>query len=325
MRRFLVSLLLVIPALTRSADVPVLELAKTIPLPNVEGRIDHLAYDAKGKRLFVAALGNNTLEVIDLDKGERVHSIAKLDEPQGIAYIAGRNQIAVANGGDGSCRIYDGTTYALVKSIDLKSDADNVRYDAANKRIFAGFGNGAMAFIDAATQNLTGEVKLSAHPESFQLEKNGPRIFVNVPHSKQIEVIDRDKKSVVASWPLTMAQSNFAMAMDESNNRLFAGCRAPSKVVVMDMTNGREITSFPCVGDTDDIFFDSSSKLLYVIGGEGKIQAFSQTDADNYKLEKSVVTRPGARTGLYAAETGMLFVAAPHKTEGAAILCYRTK
>src|SRR5690349_7400884 len=75
-----------------------LALAKTIPLPGVKGRFDHFAIDAKHQRLFVAALGNNSLEIVDLAAGKRLHSIEGLHKPQGVLYLAEPNRIYVANG-----------------------------------------------------------------------------------------------------------------------------------------------------------------------------------------------------------------------------------
>src|SRR5258706_4524990 len=155
------------------------ELVRTIPLPKVEGRIDHLAYDAKAGRLFVAALGNNTIEVIDLAQGKVVHRIEGLHEPQGIVSLEG--QFAVASGSDGSCRFYDGTSFKLAKTVDCKDDADNVRCDAEAKFLYVGTGSGGLARIDLEKGTKVAEIPLEAHPESFQLESKGKQAFVNVP------------------------------------------------------------------------------------------------------------------------------------------------
>jgi DNA-binding beta-propeller fold protein YncE len=290
-----------------------LTLDKVIALPKVEGRIDHLAVDVKTNRIFIAALGNNTVEVVDLSKGERIHTITGLEEPQGVAFISEFNQIAVACGGDGSCRFYDAATYKLVKTIDLKGDADNVRYDAAAKRVYVGHVSGALAAIDVTNMSLAADAKLSGHPESFQLEAKGDRIFVNVPESKKIEVVDRKKNEVIAKWQLKSAHSNFPMTLDEENHRLLIGCRGPAKNLIFDTETGNEVGAFKCAGDVDDIFVDAGSKRLYVIGGEGKLDVFSQADANTYKLEAEVKTSTGARTGLFVPELKLILVAVPHR------------
>src|SRR5437016_2563712 len=162
-------------------ELSALKLAKTIPLPGVKGRFDHFAIDAKGQRLFVAALGNNTLEAVDIAAGQHLKRIAELHKPTGVLYLSEQNQIAVANGDDGTLKLFDGTNYKLVKNMSGFDDADNVRFDARRKFIYAGYGNGALAIIDSATTKQTDSIKLAAHPESFQLEQHGARIFVNVP------------------------------------------------------------------------------------------------------------------------------------------------
>jgi len=181
-----------------SGDAP-LQLKQTIALPGVEGRIDHLDLDAANERLFVCALGNNTAEVLDLRKGERVHTISGLGSPQGLVYISELNRLFIANDKGGVCRIYDAKTFQAVGELDLKDDADNVRYDDSSKRIYVGFGNGGIAIVNAPDGKEVGSIKLSAHPEAFELEKRGKRIFVNVPNSRHVAVIDRDKREVVTT------------------------------------------------------------------------------------------------------------------------------
>src|SRR5882724_10752492 len=202
------------------AEQKAFKLKQTIPLPGVEGRIDHLALDAANDRLFVCALGNNTVEVLDLRKAERIHSITDLGAPQGIAYIPELNRIFVANDKGGICRIYDETSFEAVGELDFKDDADNVRYDSATKQIYIGFGSGGIAIVNAPDGKQIGSIKLSAHPEAFELEKQGKRIFVNVPTALQIAVVDRDKGEVIATWGTGLAFGNFPIALDETNCRL---------------------------------------------------------------------------------------------------------
>src|SRR5262245_15212437 len=174
-------------ALNLCAQAPAaLKLAKTVPLPGVTGRFDHFAIDSKGRRLFVAGLGNNTLEVVDIAAGKHLKSITGLQKPTGVLYLADRNQIGIANGEEGTFKLFDGASYQLSKSVGSLDDADNVRLNAKAKQLYVGYGNGALAVVDAATMRQTGSIKLQAHPESFQLQKNGNRIFVNVPDAKQV-------------------------------------------------------------------------------------------------------------------------------------------
>src|SRR5438034_3298359 len=245
------------------AEQKTFKLKQTIPLPGVEGRIDHLALDAASDRLFVCALGNNTVEVLDLRKGERIHSITGLGAPQGIAYITELNRIFVANDKGGICKIYDGKSFQAVGRLDFKDDADNVRYDSPTKKIYVGFGSGGIGVVNAVDGKQIGSIKLSAHPEAFELEKNGKRIFVNVPNSRNVAVIDRDKSEVVATWKTDLAFANFPMALDEANHRLFVGCRLPSKLVVLNTDSGAVIAKIDVSGDCDDLFYDTKRHRVY--------------------------------------------------------------
>jgi DNA-binding beta-propeller fold protein YncE len=292
-----------------------LRLVRTIPLPNVEGRIDHMAIDLKIQHLFVVALGNNSLEVLDLHAGKQIHRIGGLKEPQGVLYIPELKRIFVANGGDGSCNIFDATSFAMVDSLKFSSDADNVRYDRVNRHVYVGYGNGALGIIDASNWKRIGNVQLAGHPESFQLEEAGPRIFVNVPTANHIAVVDRSKLTVIATWLLVGCEANFPMALDETKHRLFIGCRQPPKIIVYDTESGMEVSRLVIVGDIDDIFYDSVRKRIYASCGEGLLNVFQQNDPDQYTALSRIPTAAGARTSLLVPEQGRLYLAVPHRKE----------
>ena len=289
------ALLLGLMTLIVPVHAEALKLTGTIPLPHVEGRIDHFALDAAGARLFVAALGNNTVEVVDLKAGQVARAIAGFAEPQGICFAPGLNRLFVANGGDGALRVFDGTTLAAIATVKFSGDADNVRYDAATRRIYVGYGDGALGVVDAATNALVADIPLAAHPESLQLEKEGAHIFVNVPRAHHVAVIDRMQQKVVGTWP-TSAAANFPMALDEAHHRLYIGCRTPARLLVFDTGAGRELASLQLRGDCDDLFFDAPRHQLYASCGEGFIDVFTQIDADHYALKESVPTIAKART-----------------------------
>jgi DNA-binding beta-propeller fold protein YncE len=308
----------------QARDAMPLRLVQTIPLANVEGRIDHLAIDLKRQRLFVAALGNNTVEVIDLKAGKQIRTLRGFHEPQGILFIPEFNRLIVSNGGDGTCQILDGDSFDVIQSVRLSSDADNIRYDAAKKYLYLGYGEGGLAVIDAMTAKHIGDIPLGGHPESFQLERSGPRIFVNVPTAKRIAVVDREKQVVVTTWLAKNAQENFPMALDESHHRLFVGFRKPPKITVLDTESGREITSLSTAGDCDDIFLDSIHSLIYMSCGEGFLDVFKQGNSDRYRIIAKLSTAPGARTAFFVPELGRLYLAVPHRADqGAEIRIYK--
>lgn len=303
-----------------------LELKQTIPLPGVEGRIDHLDLDAAGERLFVCALGNNTAEVFDLRKNERIHSIASLGAPQGLVYIAESNRLFIANDKGGLCNLYDAKSWQLVGTVDFQDDADNVRYDSATKQIYVGFGDGGIGVINATDGKRISSIKLAAHPEAFELEKHGHRIFVNVPNAGQVAVIDRDKGAVISTWKPGGAAANFPMALDESGHRLFIACRTPAKLVVLSTDSGATVTTLDISGDADDVFYDAKRHRLYAICGEGFVDIIEQADSDHYERSVKVPTASGARTGLFALERDDLFIAVPHRgAQAAEIRRYQVK
>jgi DNA-binding beta-propeller fold protein YncE len=295
-----------------AAGEPFLKHVQTIPLDGVAGRLDHFGVDVESKRLYVAALGNDTLEVVDLAVGRRVQSVAGLKKPTGIRVLPESRKVVVASGEDGKVRVYS-PELKLLGTVDGLDDADNVRLDPAGKLAYVGYGDGALAIIDPREPKKLGEIKLDGHPEAFQVESKGSRIFVNVPSAKHVAVVDRDRRATVAKWPLHGAESNFPMALDEEHHRLFVGCRKPAKVLVLDTTTGKEIASFDCCGDADDLFDDAAAHRLYVSGGEGCITVAEQIDGDRYRVAARVPTASGARTSMFVPELRMLYVGIPRR------------
>ncbi|HXT40559.1 MAG TPA: YncE family protein [Candidatus Angelobacter sp.] len=309
---------------TASAAEPAsLKPVKTIPLPDVVGRFDHFSSDVKGRRLFVAALGNNTVEVLDLDTGKRSRSITGCDKPQGVLFLEKANMLFVANGGNGKLRAYDCAKFDPLAMVGSLDDADNVRYDGKLDRVYVGYGDGALGVINPATGVQLASIKLPGHPESFQIERDGGRIFVNVPEARQVAVIDGQAKTVSKAWSLPDAKANFPMALDETDRRLFVGCRNPPRLAVLDTTAGKVVSDVVIVGDTDDLFYDAKRKRIYVSGGEGFVDVIEQRDADNYKLLERIPTAPGARTSFFSPELDQFYLAVPRRGgQGAEIRVY---
>jgi hypothetical protein len=308
------------------AGEPALEPVATIPLPGVKGRIDHLAVDLKRHRLFVAALGNDTVEVVDTEQHRHEKSLPGFGEPQGVLYLPEPDRLYVANGSGDRLDILDGNSFASVMRIAKLADADNVRYDAVAGKVVVGYGKGALQMLDPRSGEAAGEIRLPAHPESFQLERSGSRIFVNVPDARQVAVVDRSKRAVTAAWEVPGARSNFPMTLDEAGRRLFVGARSPALMLVYDIDSGRVVAKASIGGDTDDLFYDAKRKRVYVICGEGRVDVFRQDDADHYSQIGTVTTAARARTGLFVPEEGRLYVAAPAAgTSPARVLVYQVR
>jgi DNA-binding beta-propeller fold protein YncE len=286
-----------------------LSLSRTIPLLGVKGRIDHLDVNLKDRIVYVAALGNNTLEVVDLTSGKIIHHIKDLDQPQGIGYIPQSQELIVANGGSGDCYFYNARTFEKVATIHLGSDADDVRYDSATEKIYVGYGNGGVAVIDAVSHRQVGDIKLPAHPESFQFDKSLQRLFVNLPDAHIVGVVDLTQSLLVGKWE-NSASANFPMAIDRADHRVFVGYRHPARLVVFDGRTGKELASFPMTGDADDLYYDEGSKKVYSSGGQGSISIFQEQDKGIYRQTANIPTRSGARTSLLVPSLEILTIGA---------------
>ncbi len=295
-------------ALRAQPAEPALELQGKIPLPNVHGRMDHLAADFYNGRLFLAARGNNSVEAIDVRTNTVRGSIQEVLEPQGVAYVHAAERIFVTNSGDGSVRIFDGATLEPLNSVHVGSDPDNIRVDEAHNRVLVGYGDGGLAVLDFTGKLLAG-IALKGHPESFQLAVHSARIFINVPAAHSIVVVDSRSLKVIGEWPVRDGLENFPMALDEEKRRVFVACRRPARLLVLDLDSGAVVARLATVGDADDLFYDPIHARVYVIGGLGKVAVYAQQTADRYSEIDSVGTVAGARTGLFVAEWNRLFVA----------------
>jgi DNA-binding beta-propeller fold protein YncE len=299
----------VTPAATKQSS-PTLKQTATIALPGVKGRIDHLAFDRVRQHLFVAALGNDTVEVVDTAQNRWLRSLTGFHEPQGIALADDASVVAVANGGTGTIQLLAADSFQVRATTPIGGDADNVRYDATAHRLYVAAEGGLFA-VDPSSAKIVGRIQFPGHPESFQLEPNGHRIFANLPGDSQVVIGDRQAGGVLAKWPTSTAcHGNYPMALDTSTGRVFLGCRRPAAVAVLDGATGHVSATVPTVGDTDDMFLDAGRHLLYVIGGEGFVDVFDVAPAAPSRLER-VKTASGARTGLWVEPTHRLYVAVP--------------
>lgn len=311
-RGWLVGLSAIVLASPLVAQESPLRLVATVPLPRVHGRIDHFAIDPAGKRLFMSALGNGTLEVFDLRDNKLIHTIRGLHEPQGVTFVPQSQHIFIANGGDGAVRIFDGKTYQLLKIVHLSSDADDTRFDASKNEVFVAFGHGGnagIAILDGASGKILATIKLPAHPEGFQLEKAGPLIYVNLPDANNIvAVVNRRDRKIVATWKLGSTHDNFPMALDEAEHRLFVVCREPAELLVLSTETGEIVATIPCVKHADDLWYDAAKRRIYVSGGEGFITVVQERDANHYRRIAEFATASGGRTSLLAPELGKLYL-----------------
>jgi DNA-binding beta-propeller fold protein YncE len=322
------TLLAVIVACVLGRAEPPLVVEKEIPLPGVKGRIDHMAADALAHRVYVAAIGNGSVEVVDVAASKRLGSITGLTEPQGVQVDPSRHRLYVTCGGDGTVRAFDTESLNETGHVTVGPDADNLRFDAAKGELVVGYGEGALAILNAADLRVKQEIKLSGHPESFQLAPDGTHVLVNVPGGPiggggSVLVVDRDKSVVQSTWKLSEAGRNFPMAVNHEGTRAYLGCRRGSYVLVLDSKDGRVFQKVECAGDADDVFVDEARKRVYVSGGDGQLDAFKMRD-DGSLERQSVESPSGARTSVLVPEWSELLLAAPARGgKDARIVVYR--
>jgi DNA-binding beta-propeller fold protein YncE len=296
-------------------EKPPLELAKKISLRGPAGRLDHLALDGNGSRLFVANMANSSLDVVDLKGGQLLRQIPDQKGIQGIAYAPESDRIFVGNGAGNSCNVFDGRDYSLLKSFTLP-DTDNVRYAPRTQRVYAAHAEHSLTVIDAKSLEVLGTIKLPGAPEAFQLEKASPVMYLNTPSARSVVKIDMDRNEIARQFPIKRASANFPLAIDEAAHRLFIGCRKPPAIVVLDSESGKETTSVPIAEDIDDLFFDPNRHRLYASCGAGSIMVIRQGAPDRYEVVAEIPTKKGARTSLLDPDFKTLYLVAPrHDTE----------
>jgi WD40 repeat protein len=318
---------------TYSQEHAPLRLVQAITMPNVKGRMDHMDVDVQGKRLFVAGLENGSLEVVDLEAGKWLKSIAGFKKTQGVAYVPSLNKLFVASGDDGMLRVFRGDTFELLDAIKLDLGPNRVAYDPHTQLLYVGYGGkdagkdyGEVGIIDGKTDKHIGDIRVVAHPSELLLDQSGSTLFVFVSIASKVQVVDTKKREVVSTWPVS-SQRNGDGTLDEKNHRLFIGTRTPPQLIAMDSQTGKEVASLPTVEGMDGVYFDPRLVRIYISGGRdydaGSIFVYQQKDADHYETIGKVPTKSGAGTSFWSPELNRYYVAAPaHDKDAAAILVF---
>lgn len=307
-RAVLAVLLLAMPQVVQAQTTGApLALEARIPLGDIAGRIDHLAFDAKRQRLYVAELGNNSLGIVDLAAGKLLQTVTGFSEPQGIGYEPATDSVVVANGGDGTVRMLRGDDLTPIARIEIGEDADNVRIDAVRRRVLVGYGNGGLAAIDPITRGKVADFPLNGHPESFQFDEAGNRVFVNVPRRAEIAVIDL-ATGAGRSLPSGGLRSNYPMAVDPDTHRVLTVFRSPPLLMALTTGDGNVVGKIDTCGDADDVFVDRKRRRIYVVCGVGAVDVI-EPRGEGYRRLAQLPTIPSARTALFVPELDRLYVA----------------
>lgn len=315
---------------TRSQEIPPLKLVQTLQLSaGVKGNFDHFGVDLKGNRLFATPEDYKAVLVFDLKTGKPIHTIGGIGRPHAVLYREDLNRIYITDGNAGDVKIFDGTTYNLLSSVKLLEDSDSIGYDPVTKYLYVDNGGGdvhetysMLSVVDTTTGKKLADMKIDGDTlEALVLEKSSPRLYVNNRPKNQVEVVDREKREVVASWPITKCKANVAMALDEANHRLFVACR-DGQIAVVDTQTGKEVTGLPITKGVDDLTYDPAGKRVYA-ACDGNVDVYEQSSPDNYKLLGKVPTGPLGRTARLVPELNRYFVAVPqHGTTNAEVLIF---
>ena len=304
---------------------PLLRVA-SIALPKVSGRIDHFSVDVRSRRLFISALGNHTVEVVDLAAGKWMRSLSGVQKPQGECYVAALGKLFTADGAAGNVTVYRGSDLRLLTTIPLDLGPDAEDYDPATRRLYVGYGGedagkpyGEVGIIDASSDKHVGDIRTSAHPGAILVGRPGRTIFITVPKTQEISQIAASSGRIVATWK-SKEGSPVSLAYDPSRDRLFVGTRNPAEVEVFDARSHRWIASLPSVGLMDGLFYDATHRRIYASGGDGNVAVYQQKSADSYEELTEVPTGPNARTSLWVGRLNRYFVAMPAAADQAAAL-----
>jgi DNA-binding beta-propeller fold protein YncE len=311
-------------------DAPPLKLAQTLTLPaDVKGNFDHFGVDLKGNRLFATPEGYKAVLVFELKSGKPIHTITGIGKPHAVLYREDLNRIYITDGDAGDVKIFDGKTYALLSSVKLLEDSDSIGYDEKTKYLYIDNGGGdvhetysMLSVVDTTAGKKLADIQIDGDTlEAMALESANPKLYVNNKAKNQVDVVDREKRALVASWPVTKCKTNVAMAFDEANHRLFIACRS-GEIAVLDTESGKEVAALPITKGVDDVVYDPGSKRIYA-ACDGNVDVYQQSGPDDYKLLAKVRTGPLGRTARLVPELKRYFVAVPqHGTDPAKILVF---
>jgi hypothetical protein len=299
-------------------QAPLLSPTHTIPLPTMQGGFNHMSVDPGQQRLFAAAPTNGTIEIVDLKTGKALRSLEG-ERPAAVRFAPEFDQLYATRGQ--SVYIYDGKSLDQIAKVSLESSLDELQYDPRAKRLYVGVmapDKTAIAIISLPDGKRLGEIKLPGKPQGFIVEQHGKRIFANIPALKRIAVMDRESRTLLEPWSLAGNEANYPIDLDEDRHRLFVGCRRPARMVVFDTGTGNPVANIAINGDTDDLFYDSVRKRVYVSSGDGSIDLIEQRDADHYQSLGRIPTVAGARTSTLSVALNLFCLGVPRRGSDAA-------
>ncbi len=306
-----------------------LELQKAIPVPS-SGKFDHFAVDLKAKRLFIAATGSRSVDIVDLDSGHQIQSLTNFGKPHGLAWIGETGRLYASDGDQADLKVFEDTSLKSYRSVKLSPDADDMVFDPKTKLLYVGHGGsasnpGQIAVIDTSNQSIVANLPASAHPEGLEIDNANDRIFANIADAGAVVVIDGATHTQTAVWQLTRAKDNVPLAYDSDDELLFVACRKPARLLILDGKNGKELADLPSDNGADDLFYDAELHRIYLIAGSGSVNIYNINSSKTVHAVSTIPTSPGAKTGLFIPSLHSLYIGAPiNGAKPAEILVYKT-
>ncbi len=300
-----------------------LTLLQTVPLLSVTGKFDHFAIDLAGKRLFAAATGNHSVEVINLTTGKVEQSITQLGKPHGLIWDDAAHKLYVADGALAQLLVYASSPDAqltLAGKLKLSDDADDMTYNPSRHLLFVGHGGSdaanpaRIAVVDTDSFSIKVNLAVSAHPEALDIDLGdgeNQRVFANIADSNEIAVLDGNGKAVTTTWKLKDAGHNVPIAYDAEDRLLYVACRTPATLLALDAATGKEISRMATGEGADDLFYDTNRHRVYVISGAGEVDVYQSSAKGELRPLGVIHTASGAKTALFVPSLSKLYVGVP--------------
>jgi DNA-binding beta-propeller fold protein YncE len=297
-----------------------LTLVQTLLLQGVTGKFDHFAIDLTGKRLFAAATGNHSVEVIDLTTGKVEQSILGLGKPHGLVWDDSTQKLYVADGMLAELLVYKSSPnlqLTLAGKLKLSDDADDMIYNQTDHLLFVGHGGSdaanppRIAVVDTDNFHLKADIPVAAHPEALDIDLQSQRIFANIADSSEIALLDGNGKAKTGTWKLANASHNVPLAYDAEDHLLYVACRAPATLLALDGSTGKEMSRIPTGEGADDLFYDPGSRRVYVISGAGEVDVYQADSNSAFHSLGVIQTAAGAKTALFVPSQSRLYVGLP--------------
>jgi hypothetical protein len=309
-----------------------LKLVQTIPLPRVKGRLDHMGVDLEKNRLFVAAVANNSLEVVDLTGGRVLKSLSGFKDTQDALFLGGDFNKLYVSSLDGHVRVFQGESFWLVQDFKVEPDPNRLFYDPTTDLIYFGYGGQNAGFdaygrvgilqakpgagYDRLVADMIAPTPRPGHLAEMAMDDNGMLLICD-SRAHMIYQFDTRKRELIKSWA---ARGDGAgdMSLDRTGHRLFVGTRTPPEMTVYDSLSGKEIQNLPGPETMDGVHYDPKLKRVYVTGGRwygtpdaspGWVYVYQQKDPDHYETISKIQTRPGSGTSLFVPQLNRLYVA----------------